>query len=111
MSGGFYGQEALIMHPTHKGGRPVKHLSQNDVVQIEALAARQDSSGTLAGITCPTLIIGSMNDELCPVKEQERMHRLVRGGRLELLSGCGHFSLLEKPTRVNGTIEDWYGNL
>ena len=39
MSGGFYGQEALIMHPTHKGGRPVKHLSQNDVVQIEALAA------------------------------------------------------------------------
>jgi len=39
MSGGFYGQEALIMHPTHKGGRPVKHLSQNDVVQIEVLAA------------------------------------------------------------------------
>ena len=30
---------ALLMHPTHKGGRPVKHLSQNDVIQIEALAA------------------------------------------------------------------------
>jgi hypothetical protein len=27
------------MHPTHKGGRPVKHLSQSDVIQIEALAA------------------------------------------------------------------------
>ena len=27
------------MHPIDRGGRPAKHLSQNDVIQIEALAA------------------------------------------------------------------------
>ena len=27
------------MHPMDKGGRPTKHLSENDVIQIEALAA------------------------------------------------------------------------
>ena len=27
------------MHPIYKGGRPTKHLSENDVIQIEALAA------------------------------------------------------------------------
>ena len=27
------------MHPIDKGGRPTKHLSENDVIQIEALAA------------------------------------------------------------------------
>lgn len=76
--------------------------------QIEALATRPDSSEVLAGIDCPTLIIGSSDDELCPGTEQVRMHGLVKDSSLEILPDCGHFSLLEKPGLVNRVIEDWY---
>ncbi len=76
--------------------------------QVEALATRQDSSSTLASVDCPTLIIGSSNDKLCPPDEQIRMHKLVNDSSLELIPDCGHFSLLEKPELVNRAIENWY---
>lgn len=76
--------------------------------QIKALATRLDSRDVLANIKCPTLILGASEDELCPQKEQRRMHELVKSSELRILDSCGHFSMLEKPLEVNHALKGWY---
>jgi pimeloyl-ACP methyl ester carboxylesterase len=78
--------------------------------QLEALATRPDSEETLRGIECPTLILGSDNDVLCPPEQHLRMHRMVRDSDLVLLGSCGHFSTLEQPDAVNSALVNWYSN-
>jgi pimeloyl-ACP methyl ester carboxylesterase len=76
--------------------------------QIQALAGRRDSGDSLASINCPTLILGSAQDELCPPQGHVEMNRLIKGSKLVLLENCGHFSLLERPGAVNSALLDWY---
>jgi pimeloyl-ACP methyl ester carboxylesterase len=76
--------------------------------QIRALATRQDSSAILATIKCPTLILGSLQDQLCHPDEQIQMQQKIEGGKLVMLDQCGHFSTLEKPLAVNKALRDWY---
>ena len=76
--------------------------------QTAALAARPDASATLQSLRCPTLILGSVADPLCPPEVQWAMHRLSRGSDLLLLSDCGHFSTLERPDAVSAALCSWY---
>jgi pimeloyl-ACP methyl ester carboxylesterase len=76
--------------------------------QIRAHASRPDSSTTLQGITCPTLVLGAEQDELCAPAVQEQMHRMISGSTLVMLRDCGHFSMLEKPAEVSRALRDWY---
>lgn len=76
--------------------------------QIKALATRPDSAQTLEAIDCPTLILGSSQDELCPPSAHRAMHRLVKGSDLVILEECGHFSTLEQADAVSNALVDWY---
>ena len=76
--------------------------------QVKALATRPDSGKTLQAINCPTLILGSSEDELCPARGHVAMNRLVKGSELVLLEACGHFSTLEQPEAVNQALCGWY---
>jgi pimeloyl-ACP methyl ester carboxylesterase len=76
--------------------------------QSKALATRVDSSITLGEISCPTLILGGVQDRLCEADTQRRMHRLIEDSELCLLDDCGHFSMLEKPREVNTALHEWY---
>ena len=76
--------------------------------QVQALAARSDSKSTLERLDCPTLVLGSREDTLCPPQEQIDMHSRIRHGDLVLLGGCGHFSTLERPEAVNSSLCNWY---
>jgi pimeloyl-ACP methyl ester carboxylesterase len=76
--------------------------------QAEALAIRPDASDVLRKIYCPTLILGSDEDVLCPPAEQLEMHRLATGSDLLMLGSCGHFSMLERPEAVSGALLNWY---
>jgi pimeloyl-ACP methyl ester carboxylesterase len=76
--------------------------------QIEALATRPDSGDVLRNIHCPTLILGSDLDELCPPAVQMEMHELATGSDLLLLGACGHFSMLERPEAVCNALLNWY---
>ena len=76
--------------------------------QVKALTSRPDSSSTLKTIECPTLVLGAMQDELCPADVQQRMHRLIGHSELVMLEDCGHFSMLEKPDRVKQVLRNWY---
>jgi len=76
--------------------------------QIKAHASRPDSSGTLRDIKCPTLILGSRQDDLCPPFLQTQMHQMIADSELVMLDDCGHFSMLEKPDEVNAALRNWY---
>ena len=75
--------------------------------QIEALAERPDASEALSSLDCPVLILGGRDDPLCPPRSQRDMLQQARRGQLVLLEDCGHFSLLEQPTRVSRALLDW----
>lgn len=76
--------------------------------QTAALASRSDASQTLRSIECPTLIIGSTKDPLCPPDIQFEMHRLAAHSDLLVLEDCGHFSTLERPAAVSRALASWY---
>jgi pimeloyl-ACP methyl ester carboxylesterase len=76
--------------------------------QTAALASRPAASDTLRALACPTLIIGSTQDALCPPAVQIEMHRLAPHSDLLLLGDCGHFSTLERPGAVSHALCGWY---
>jgi len=76
--------------------------------QVKALATRPDSGKMLQAINCPTLILGSSEDELCPARGHVVMNRLVKSSEVVLLDECGYFSTLEQPEAVNRALRGWY---
>lgn len=76
--------------------------------QTAALASRPDATATLRALDCPTLILGSTGDPLCPPAVQIEMHRLAACSDLVLLGECGHFSTLERPDAVSRALCSWY---
>jgi 3-oxoadipate enol-lactonase len=61
------------------------------------MATRPDSIPTLATIDVPTLCVAGTEDIPSPTAEIERIHRGIRGSKLEVIQQAGHFAALEKP--------------
>lgn len=68
---------------------------------LQAMMDRPDSTGLLATIDVPTLIIVGEEDALTPVKESRAMHAAITGSTLQVIPGAGHVSNLEKPAAFN----------
>ena len=63
------------------------------------MAERPDSTGDLAGIDVPTLVITSSADTLIPPEVSSPMAGQIPGAGLEVIEGAGHLSNLEAPDR------------
>ena len=61
------------------------------------MAERPDSTGDLAGIDVPVLVLTSSGDQLIPPEASSPMAEQIPGARLEVLDGPGHLSNLEAP--------------
>jgi 3-oxoadipate enol-lactonase len=66
------------------------------MAQLQACFAH-DTSGRLAELAPPTLVIHGTEDELLPVGNGRQIARLVPGSRLEILDGVGHLFFWEQP--------------
>lgn len=76
--------------------------------QQRAIMLRPDSRPTLAGSTCPVLVLVGEEDEITPLSEAREMAALVGGrGRLAVIPGSGHLSTLEAPDRVTAELLRW----
>ena len=78
---------------------------------LEAMMTRPDSTPTLGSIDAPVLIVVGEEDALTPVKESQFMHDAVHGSRLEVLSGAGHVSNLERPAAFNHVLSEFLSSL
>lgn len=76
--------------------------------QLAAQRGRPDARAQLGQIRCPTLVIGSEHDAVCPPQRAEEMAAAIPGARLERLAGVGHMSPLEAPDRVAELLADWW---
>ncbi len=74
---------------------------------LRAMAAREDFSNRLAGITCPTLVLVGADDTLTPPSEAQRMARDVPGSIYREIPRAGHLSHFEQPDAFNAAVREF----
>jgi pimeloyl-ACP methyl ester carboxylesterase len=76
------------------------HPAALEVIMLQMQAVQgHDTSGRLASITTPTLVIHGTEDEMLDVANGEQIASLMPGARLERLEGVGHMFFWEQPQR------------
>lgn len=75
--------------------------------QSLALQSRPDSSDTLTGMECPTLVLCGEEDSLCPPALHREMVAALPNAELCVIPDCGHLSTMEQPEAVNAALERW----
>jgi len=76
-----------------------------------ALAARTDTTASLASITIPTLILVGQEDVTTPPSAARALHGAIKGSELHVLSGAAHMSNLENPAAFNARLLEFLGRV
>jgi 3-oxoadipate enol-lactonase len=71
------------------------------------MAERPDSIPTLVTIDVPALVIVGDEDLATPRAEAEIIARGIRGSRLAVVAGAGHYVPLEKSEEVHGLVREF----
>jgi 3-oxoadipate enol-lactonase len=71
------------------------------------MAERPDSIPTLVTIDVPALVIVGDEDLATPRAEAEIIARGIRGSRLAVVAGSGHYVPLEKSEEVHGLVREF----
>ena len=72
----------------------------------EALADAR--SADLASIRCSTMLITGDEDGVSPPPAVKALSSRIKGSRVVVVPGCGHWTPIEKPAQVNGLILNLY---
>jgi pimeloyl-ACP methyl ester carboxylesterase len=72
----------------------------------EALAEMQ--AADTARITCPTLLVTGDEDVVAPPSSVRAMGDRIKGSRVEVLRGCGHWTPVEKPEECISILNRFY---
>lgn len=75
--------------------------------QVNALLNRPEAFPLLSSIHCPTLILTGDKDGNSPPAANQEMAAAALGAHLQVLTSCGHMSLLEQPQAVNAALQIW----
>ncbi len=75
----------------------------------EALADAE--SADLSKIRCPSLLVTGDEDGVSPPPTVKALGNRIAGSRLIILTGCGHWTPIEKPAQVNASLLNFHGNM
>lgn len=78
---------------------------------LEAMKHRPDSTGDLAQIRVPTLVLVGEEDQLSPPDSIRQWQPLIPRSELVVLPGAGHVSNLEAPDEFNAAVVDFLDGL
>ncbi|CAN5245740.1 alpha/beta fold hydrolase [soil metagenome] len=78
---------------------------------LEALKNRPDSTGDLAGIDVPTLVVVGEQDQLSPPNVAEEMAGAIPGSRLLVVPDAGHVTNLENPAAFNHALREFLAQI
>lgn len=84
---------------------------QQLIRQNRAVMARIDYRPLLAGVACPTLVVGGEGDGLTPPECAREIAAAIAGAQLQLVAEAGHMLTWEAPARVNALLADWWRSL
>jgi pimeloyl-ACP methyl ester carboxylesterase len=59
-----------------------------------------DIINQLGDIECPVLVLCGKEDRMTPTRYAQFLADQIRGAALEIIPGCGHMIMLEKPDEV-----------
>jgi pimeloyl-ACP methyl ester carboxylesterase len=88
-------------------GRIRRSTSAGVLAAQEAMAARPDSTGLLAGIDLPTLVVCGSDDVIVPVEEARALAAAIPGAVLQEFTGSAHLTNLEQPARFSAVLGDF----
>lgn len=88
---------ARIMNDTH----PIGFRLMATAVAIA------DTRALLPTIKAPTLLIWGESDKRSPLSAAYQMRDAIHGAKLEIISGAGHISNMEKPIQFNKVVKDF----
>lgn len=71
--------------------------------------ARADIREVLATINIPTLLIWGDADKRSPVSVGQAMRDAIPGAWLEVITGAGHLTNLERPNEFNAIVRTFCG--
>ncbi len=75
------------------------------------MAARPDSTPTLAKIGCPTVIVVGEEDSLTPPADSEKMAAAIKGAKLVRIPRAGHLSCIESPEPFTKALSELFDGL
>ncbi len=90
-------QERLAMRYGSADYRAMTGVMRASMVRTVGL----DLTACLKAVSAPTLLLWGEKDAETPIADGRKMERLIRGSRLIVVAGAGHFSYLDSPTFVN----------
>ncbi len=77
------------------------------VAALVAMRNRPDSTGTLAAINVPTLVLVGAEDTLTTPQDAETMRAGIRGARLATIPDAAHLSNYEQPEGFNAALGEF----
>lgn len=79
--------------------------------QEQAMIQRKDCIKVLDSITCPTLIIHSINDAIFQYEDSQFLAKKIKHATLSIIDNCGHMSPMESPDEVTRLMRSWLTTL
>lgn len=76
-----------------------------------AMAARPDSTATLAAVAVPALVVVGEEDTLSPPEEAELMAKTIPGAELVRIPDAGHLTAVEAPAEFNTALDQFLAGL
>ena len=77
------------------------------VRQSQAVMGRADGRAVLPSVSCPTLIIGGLEDKVAQPEFSEEIAAAIPGAQLHLLPATGHLAPMERPAEVTRLMKAW----
>ena len=78
---------------------------------LQAMMDRPDSNSTLGTIDVPSLVVTGDEDAIIPIEEARVIQSGIRGSSLEVITGAGHLSNLERPAAFNHVVSEFLARL
>ncbi len=75
---------------------------------LTAMRDRPDSTGLLAGITAPTLVLAGVEDAITPAADGEAMAAAIPGARYVPIPAAGHLAPVERPGAVAAALAEHF---
>jgi pimeloyl-ACP methyl ester carboxylesterase len=93
-------RERLAMRFGSPDYRAVSGVMRSSFVKTVNL----DLSECMRSVAVPTLLIWGEKDAATPIADGRKMEQLIKGSRLIVVAGAGHFSYLDSPAFVNAVV-------
>lgn len=73
----------------------------------QSMLERQDDSGLLGQIDCPTLIVAASHDRLRSMEEAQVLHKGIAHSEFAVIDNCGHMIPIEAPEALAHVLSVW----